>query len=785
MEIIDNPSRNLWKSLCSRPSDNNPAVEERVGRILERVRVDGDKALRELSLEIDGIEPGNLLVSREEILEAEALVPESLKSAIRLAASNIEKFHRAQMPSEISVETAPGVRCIQRPVPISRVGLYIPGGTAPLFSTVLMLAIPARVAGCSEVVLCTPCSRDGKPAPAVLYAASFCGVDKIYKAGGAQAIAAMAYGTETIPQVDKIFGPGNQYVTCAKQMLANRNVAIDMPAGPSEVMVLADSTANPSFVAADLLSQAEHGNDSQVVLVCDNASFAKDVVAEVEAMSESLGRVSFVRKSLEKSRFVVFDERDDIVGFANCYAPEHLIVSMRNPWETVDRINAAGSVFVGNYTPESAGDYASGTNHTLPTSSWARSCSGVNIDSYMRKMTIQEISSEGLQGLAPVIMEMAEAEGLQAHANAVGVRLSALSSSQDGTSVEDDAADIDDVLDIETLVRPNVLNLCPYSTARDEYQGSVGVFLDANESPYPTGYNRYPDPHQKALKTRISEIKGIPIGNIFLGNGSDEAIDLVFRVFCNPGKDNVVAVEPSYGMYGVAAATNDIEIKPFRLGEDFSLDPDALLNACDSDTKAIFICSPNNPSGNAFPTSILLDVIRRFRGIVVVDEAYVDFSGEPSLIPYIEKMPNLIVLQTMSKARGMAGLRVGMAFASTRIIGLMSMIKYPYNISKLVQEAALKALEKPVDKEVTQIVEERGRLVSALGNFACVRKIHPSDANFLLVEFDDADRMYEHLLRDGIIVRNRNNVPGCSGCLRITVGLPEENDRLISSILSY
>ncbi|MGM9740804.1 MAG: histidinol-phosphate transaminase [Candidatus Cryptobacteroides sp.] len=338
---------------------------------------------------------------------------------------------------------------------------------------------------------------------------------------------------------------------------------------------------------------------------------------------------------------------------------------------------------------------------------------------------------------------------------------------------------------IDTLVRPNVLALCPYSTARDEYQGSVGVFLDANESPYPTGFNRYPDPHQKALKARISEIKGVPVGNIFLGNGSDEAIDLIFRVFCNPGKDNVVAIEPSYGMYGVAAATNDIEIRPFRLGDDFSLDPEAILSACDSATKGIFICSPNNPSGNAFPIENILDIVRRFSGIVVVDEAYIDFSSGPSLIKYIGEMPNLVVLQTMSKARGMAGLRLGMAFASSRIISLMSMIKYPYNISSLVQEAALKALEKPVDEEVAQIVKERGRLVSALGKFACVRRIYPSDANFLLVEFDDADRMYGHLLRDGIIVRNRNNVPGCKGCLRITVGLPEENDRLLKSIKNY
>lgn len=775
MDIQVNPSRNLWPGLCARPSGDNPVVEERVGNIIRRVREDGDRALKELALEIDGAALENLRVSREEIESASGLVPDPLKDAIRSAASNIGTFHRAQMPAEIEVETAPGVKCLQRPVPIGKVGLYIPGGTAPLFSTVLMLAVPARVAGCSEVVLCTPCSGDGTVAPAVLYAADYCGVDRIYKVGGAQAVAAMAYGTETIPAVDKIFGPGNQYVTCAKQMLGNRKVAIDMPAGPSEVMVLADNTANPAFVAADLLSQAEHGNDSQVVLVCDNVALARSVIAEVESATESLSRSGYVRSSLEKSRFVVFSDRSDMVSFANAYAPEHLIVSMDRPWEIVDEITSAGSVFVGNYTPESAGDYASGTNHTLPTCSWARSYSGVNIDSFMRKMTVQEISREGLRGLAPVIMRMAEAEGLQAHANAVGVRLSALPECDSAVAAPD----------IDALVRPNVLNLSPYSTARDDYEGSVGVFLDANESPYPTGYNRYPDPHQKVLKSRISEIRGIPVENIFLGNGSDEAIDLIFRVFCTPGKDNVVSIRPSYGMYSVAAATNGVAFREFPLAEDFSLDPDALLSACDCRTKAIFLCSPNNPSGNSFPREVILGIVRRFSGIVVVDEAYIDFSTGRSLVSDILDCRNLIVLQTMSKARGLAGLRLGMAFADSRIIGLMSMIKYPYNISRPAQEAALKALENPVDEEVSSIVRERERLAALLPSFSFVLKVYPSDANFLLVKFDDADRVYEHLLGDGIIVRNRNRVPGCEGCLRITIGLPEENERLVGSLRNY
>lgn len=423
MEIIINPAREQWPGLCLRPSSDNPVVRQRVAAILERVRDGGDDAICAIEREISGTAPERLQVSPEEILEASAKVSPALKDAIKAAASNIGTFHRAQMPHAIEVETAPGVKCIQKPVPIGKVGLYIPGGTAPLFSTVLMLAIPAKIAGCPEIVLCTPAGADGKIAPAVLWAAYVCGVDKIFRVGGAQAIAAMAYGTGSIPAVDKIFGPGNQYVTTAKQMLAGTKVAVDMPAGPSEVMVMADAGANPAFAAADLLSQAEHGRDSQVVLVCDDPGFAGKVLDEVRRQCASLGRREFAEAALSQSCAVVFGDEDERIAFANAYAPEHLIIATRNPWQVAARITSAGSVFVGDWTPESAGDYASGTNHTLPTCGWGRSFSGVNIDSFMRKMTIQSLSKDGLASLAPTIVCMAEAEGLQAHANAVKVRM--------------------------------------------------------------------------------------------------------------------------------------------------------------------------------------------------------------------------------------------------------------------------------------------------------------------------------------------------------------------------
>ena len=338
---------------------------------------------------------------------------------------------------------------------------------------------------------------------------------------------------------------------------------------------------------------------------------------------------------------------------------------------------------------------------------------------------------------------------------------------------------------ITPLVRPNIAALAPYSTARDEYDGPIGIFLDANESPYNNGYNRYPDPHQAELKARIAPIKGIPVENLFLGNGSDEAIDLVFRIFCEPGKDNAVIMAPSYGMYGVAAAINDVAVRSVFLEADFSLDSGKLLGACDERTKIIFLCSPNNPSGNAFEKKQLLDICDRFPGVVVVDEAYADFSAKGSLVKEAVKRENLIVLQTLSKARAMAGLRIGMAISSTEIIRLMSMVKYPYNLSRAAMEKAFKFLERPIDEEVSTIVNERERLDCALTRYPFVKKVFPSDANFLLVLVDDANGLYDYLLGKGIIVRNRSRVPGCAGCLRLTVGLPAENEALLNALDSY
>ncbi|MBR4854910.1 MAG: histidinol-phosphate transaminase [Alistipes sp.] len=338
---------------------------------------------------------------------------------------------------------------------------------------------------------------------------------------------------------------------------------------------------------------------------------------------------------------------------------------------------------------------------------------------------------------------------------------------------------------IESLVRANIAALSPYSTARDEYQGELGVFLDANESPYENGYNRYPDPHQKSLKARLSQIKGVEAKNIFVGNGSDEAIDLMFRVFCEPAEDNAVAIAPSYGMYKVSAAINNIEMREVQLGEDFSLPVDALLAECDEHTKLMFICSPNNPTGNSFPRKDILRLAEEFEGMLIVDEAYIDFAEAESLKSEIEQYPNIVVLQTMSKAWAMAGLRLGLALADSRVVEIMSQVKYPYNINKAALQIVEQLLDEPIDDKVAEIVEQRGVVAEKLAQMPFVGKVYPSDANFVLAKVDDADAIYEHLIADGIIVRNRNRVRGCEGCLRITIGTKEENEKLIKSLERY
>ncbi len=423
MQFIKYPLRASWDELLKRPTKSMEEIEGKVIPILKDVKQRGDVALKMFAEKLDGVLLDTIAVSEQEILEAVNLVSPVLKEAIQTARRNIEQFHAAQKQHPEIVETMPGVQCWRKSVAIDKVGLYIPGGTAPLFSTVLMLAVPAQIAGCRDVVLCSPPDKNGNIHPAVLYAANLCGVTKIYKAGGAQAIAAMAYGTETVPKVYKIFGPGNQYVTAAKQLVSKEGVAIDMPAGPSEVLVIGDDESRPDFIAADLLSQAEHGTDSQVLFVTTEEAYLNLVHFALDQQLQNLPRKEMIQQSLENSKLIVVKDMDEAIELSNFYAPEHLILQTRNAEVLAEKVVNAGSVFLGHYTPESAGDYASGTNHTLPTNGYARAYSGVSLDSFVKKITFQQISKEGLEQLGSTIEIMAANEQLDAHKNAVSIRL--------------------------------------------------------------------------------------------------------------------------------------------------------------------------------------------------------------------------------------------------------------------------------------------------------------------------------------------------------------------------
>ena len=423
MNIITYPERSAWNELLKRPVMNTDTLRDTVLEILNRVRTEGDRAVMEYEEKFDKVTLQSLAVSEQEFADAEKAVSIELKAAIMLAFNNIRTFHAAQKFEGKRVTTLPGVTCWQKAVAIEKVGLYVPGGTAPLFSTVLMLATPAQIAGCKEIILCTPPDRSGKIHPAILYAAKVAGVSRVFKAGGVQAIGAMAYGTSSIPKVYKIFGPGNQYVTAAKQQVSLRDVAIDMPAGPSEVAVLADETAQPAFVAADLLSQAEHGTDSQAILITTSEVLLREVTGEVQRQLEQLPRKGIAEKSLANSKLILVRTMDEAVDMVNEYAPEHLIIETKDYQQTAERIVNAGSVFLGPYSPESAGDYASGTNHTLPTNGYAKAYSGVSLDSFIRKITFQEVTQEGIRMIGPAIEVLAANEYLDAHKNAVSVRL--------------------------------------------------------------------------------------------------------------------------------------------------------------------------------------------------------------------------------------------------------------------------------------------------------------------------------------------------------------------------
>ena len=782
MQIIINPAKEKFNTLTQRPARDATTLFDTVRPILEAVRERGDAALREFSERFDHCVLQKIQLNESEIQAAEQQVSPELREAIRLAHDNILRFHAAQHSGRVQVQTAPGILCEQRTLPIERVGLYVPGGSAPLFSTVLMLGVPARLAGCKEMILCTPPAVDGSVHPAIVYAASLCGITRICRVGGAQAIAALAYGTESVPKVDKIFGPGNSFVVAAKQLVGLSGVAIDMPAGPSEVLVYADSFCRPKFVAADLLSQAEHGPDSQVVLVTTERDVLERVMQEVRRQLEQLPRKNIAEQALEHSMALLFPNEQESIDFINSYAPEHLVLAVKNYRDVAERTTNAGSVFLGNYSCESAGDYASGTNHTLPTLGYTRAYSSLCLDSFMRKMTLQELTPRGISSIGRCVELMAHAEQLDAHRNAMSLRIAeAVKTQQDAVAEQDEQRN-----ELLALVRPSIRSLKPYSSARDEYSGhSAHIFLDANESPYNSPYNRYPDPLQRELKEKLATQLGVGTNTLFLGNGSDEAIDLIYRIFCEPGQHNVLASEPTYGMYSVCAHINGVEYRSVPLDEtDFSFSAEKLLASADACTRVIFLCSPNNPTGNMIDTREIEKVLTRFPGVVVVDEAYIDFAPEESLLPQLKEYPQLIILRTFSKAWASAGIRLGMALAHPDLITYFNRVKYPYNVNALTQHFAVELLAKrdEMDARVQCILSQRERMAAELKSLRLCRHVFPSAANFLLVRVSDAQGIYDALVQRGIIVRNRSRIALCAGCLRITIGSPQENDELLAAL---
>ncbi len=766
MRTIVFPTKEELNAALQRPALEAVNLDELMNEIFSEVEKNGDAALRKFAAKFDNVELENIRVDQKEIDSAENLLSQELKLSIRTAAANIERFHKSQVINEREVETTNGVICWRKSVGIRNVGLYIPGGTAPLFSTVLMLGIPAKIAGCENRILCTPPSKDGSVNPAILYAAKVSGITEIFKIGGAQAIAGMAVGTESMPKVDKLFGPGNQYVTAAKLFAQKRGIAIDMPAGPSEVLVTADDSIPAAFVAADLLAQAEHGADSQVVFVTDSKAFVSKVKVEVEKQLKILPRAEIASKALENSVAIV-EKPENWPAIINKYAPEHLIVMGKYEEAIVREVVNAGSIFIGKYTAESFGDYASGTNHTLPTNGFARSYSGVSVDSFVKKITYQKVSEEGLQNLGPTVIAMAGAEGLQGHANAVKVRLD--SARQTYISMSNN----------ERFIRPDLRDVKPYSSARDEFGGKGEVFLDANENGLLTAYNRYPDPVQKELKKAISKVKGIPEENLFLGNGSDEVLDLVLRLTSTPFIDSVAYLNPSYGMYTVLAKINGLETVEIALDRKFGISAAEIIRQAEG-AKVLILCNPNNPTGAVLKKDALLEIVENFKGVVVVDEAYIDFCPEYSLAGKVNDYENLIVVQTLSKAYGMAGLRIGIAIASENWVKALNSIKPPYNLSSLVQETAIQQLESTDWPEVTSTLRnEKEKVVKALESMEKVEEVFPSKANFVLFRIGNAGEVYQKLLSNGVVVRDRSTNYNCENTLRISIGNEKENDRFI------
>lgn len=764
-------------------------------RIIDAVRRGGDAALAELTLKFDGVSLDRLSVSEQEFAAAENALSPRQHAALDTAIANVHRFHSAQAAGSLRVETSPGVVCERMSVPVRAVGLYVPAGSAPLPSTAIMLAVPAAIAGCPVRVMCTAPTRSGTANPAVLVAARKAGIERVFKVGGAQAIAAMAYGTASIPKCDKLFGPGNEWVTAAKLLVANdaAGAAADLPAGVTEVMVLADDGARAEFVAADLLAQAEHSTQAQALLVTTSAELAQRVAQHVERQLRSLTRASILEESVAHIRLLVVDSLETAFRIANEYAPEHLLLEISEPRTWLGHVVAAGAVFLGHWSPESMGDYCSGPNHTLPTYGYAKAYSGLALEDFQKRITVQELTPAGLKGLGPTAQVLAGLEGLDAHAAAVTIRLESLEcAGPDGeTGASRGGPAVNAGL---SLARSEILTLEPYAHAA--WLPSL-TRLHANEAPWrpagdttDAGLNRYPEPQPEALIGRLAELYAVPADNVLAARGSDEAIDLLSRIYLRAGQDAILQCSPTFGMYQVAARIQGaavIEV-PLDRSRAWHVDPDRLLAAWRPNVKLVYLCSPNNPTSNSLDTAALEAICRALDGkaIVVLDEAYIEWSRSPSLTPWLARFPALAILRTLSKAHALAGARVGALLAHPDIIRLAKRIIPPYSLAQPTIEAALRALRPDeiaaAQGRIDALVREREYLRQRLQRLPAIERVWPSDANFVLVDCRDADCFLRRSAAGGLIVRDLRSHPSLPNSLRISVGTRAQNDALLQSV---
>lgn len=793
------------------PSGPDPAE---VREILTRVRAGGDAALLELGERLDGIRPPSLRVDPARIREAAERIGDGRREALEAARRSLERFHAVQRRSEPVVTTGEGVRAWREFRPIRRVGVYVPGGRAAYPSSLLMAVVPARIAGCAEIAVCSPPGPEGRPHAAVLAAAGFLDVEEVYAVGGAQAIAALARGTETVPRVDKIVGPGGAWVNAAK-LAAFDEVSIDKPAGPSEVVAWADASAPPEWVASELLAQAEHGPDSLCVGILPTAAAARRVAEAVDARLPGLARGELVRASLDGSALLITRREERALEWIEALAPEHLAILRPDARGLAASVSSAGSIFVGPWTPVAAGDYASGTNHILPTGRRARSDGGLSVDDFGRWVQFQEMGPRGIRAIASVVETLAEWEGLPGHARSVRLRRDGSGPGADrGTErsvgpdpggdpgpggapgpgpdrdiapAPDRAGAVDPI--VRRLVRPHLLGAEPYVTARSKHRG--GILLDANENPFgpPASgggdLHRYPDPRSGGLRAALAARFGVEPDRLWIGNGSDEALDVLLRAVAGPGDTAVVPV-PTYGLYAARARVHGVRVTEVPLDDDFDLDLPATQEAART-ARVVFLCSPNNPTGNLLSRDRVLALAAEASALVVVDEAYVEFSGAASLAPRAGEPANLVVVRTFSKAWGLAGARVGWAAAHPDLVDVLDLAGLPYPLSAPAARAATAALDRAADVEARRdrIVAERERLRAGLEALGI--RVRPSEANFLLFfvdDFlDDAATVQRRLDEEfGVVIRDRSRLPRLAGGLRTSVGTPEENDRLLEAL---